>query len=83
MEAGEELIGGCRAADFGALLKREHPQPGPREIEGRHEAVVAATDDDRVVVHLGYPQSLAPGGAAYPANPDGGGRVLHLCGQYN
>ena len=48
-EAREELLGHGRATEHRALLEDEGLQTGPRQIGRADEAVVSATDDDRVV----------------------------------
>src|SRR5262249_52796748 len=42
------LLGDARATEEMAALEHEHGEPGPREIAGGREAVVAAADDDHV-----------------------------------
>ena len=51
LEAGEHLLGDRGAAEHVPPLEHEHLPPGAREIGRVDEAVVAAADDDRVVVH--------------------------------
>ena len=41
-----------RAADVRAALEHQHLEAGAREIAGRHQAVVAGADDDRVEPRL-------------------------------
>ena len=52
-EAREDLLGDGRAAEDWPPLEDERPQPGPREVGGADEAVVAAADHDGVVA-LGH-----------------------------
>ena len=54
-EAREDLLGDRRAAEDVALFEDQGLHPGPGEIRGADEAVVAAADDDRVVA-LGQPE---------------------------
>ena len=56
-EAREDLLGDGRAAEHVALLEDERLHPGAGEVGGADEAVVAATDDDRVV---GLGQGMRP-----------------------
>ena len=49
-EARVELLAHRRAAQDVAPLEHEHLAPGPGQVGGAGEAVVAAADDDRVVV---------------------------------
>ena len=63
-KALEHLLSDRRTADEVAAFEHEHPAPGRGEICGRGQAVVAAADDDDVVLH----------GAILPTdlyNPDG------------
>ena len=52
-EAGEHLFGHRGAAEDVAALEHEHLPPGAGEIGRRCQAVVAAADDDRVILHCG------------------------------
>ena len=47
---GERALQGAGAAEPLAALEHEHAAPGPRQVGGRGEPVVAAADDDRVPV---------------------------------
>ena len=58
-EARPELLGDRRAADEVAPLEDERPQPGLGEVGAVGQAVVAATDDDRVVGPVGLRLALA------------------------
>jgi hypothetical protein len=48
-EAGVELLRNCRSADVGMRFADADSHPGPTEIPGADQAVVAAADDHRVV----------------------------------
>ena len=52
-EAGPELLGDRRAADEVAALEDERAQAGLGQVRAVRQAVVAATDDDRVVGPVG------------------------------
>ena len=58
-EAREQLLGDGRAAQDVALLEDERLHPGPGQVRGADQAVVAAADDDRVVA-LGQPLPPRP-----------------------
>ncbi len=58
-EARPELLGDRRAADQVASLEDERPQPGLGQVGAVGQAVVAATDDDRVVGPVGLRLALA------------------------
>jgi hypothetical protein len=49
-ETGENLFGDAGTADDVAALEHEHLPACLREVARGHEAVVAAADDDRVVL---------------------------------
>ena len=49
LEAREDLFGDRRAADHVPPLEHQHLAPGPRQVGGVDEPVVAAADDDDVV----------------------------------
>ena len=49
LEAGPQLLGDRCAADQVPSLEDEGPQPSLRQVGAVYQAVVAATDDDRVV----------------------------------
>ena len=51
LEAGKDLFRHGGTADPGPALEHQHLFPGARQIGGRHEAVVASADHDRVVAH--------------------------------
>ena len=61
-EAREELLGDRGAAEDVALLEDERLQPGPGQVGGADEPVVAAADDDRVVA-LGQAEFLLISGS--------------------
>jgi hypothetical protein len=48
-EPGHDLLGDGGAAEDVAPLQHDDAQPGPGQVRGADEAVVAASDDDRVV----------------------------------
>ena len=50
LEAGMELFRDRGAAYYRAPLQHQRLQPGPRQIEGRDQGVMAPTDDDDVAV---------------------------------
>ena len=52
-EARAELLGDRRAADEVAALEDQRPEPGLGQVGAVDQAVVAATDDDRVVGPVG------------------------------
>ena len=52
LEAGMQLLGDRGAADQLAPLEDQGPQAGLREVGAVDEAVVAAADDDRVVLDV-------------------------------
>ena len=52
-EAPREHLARRRAADLRACLHDVHVEPGPSEICRRHQAVVATTDDDHVMIVTG------------------------------
>jgi hypothetical protein len=52
-EPGHDLLGHRRAAEHVPTLEHDRPEPGPCQVRGAHEAVVAPADDDRVVA-LGH-----------------------------
>ena len=52
LEAGKDLFGDGGAAEHVAPLEHEHLPSRAREIRGVDQAVVAAADDDGVVVHV-------------------------------
>ena len=67
-EAREDLLGHGRAAEDVAPLEDERLHPGPGQVRGRDQPVVAAADDDRVVpLRHASPRSGAGTRAAYPA----------------
>jgi hypothetical protein len=45
-----ELLGHRRAADHRAAFEHAYPQPGAGEVERADQPVVAAADDQRVVL---------------------------------
>ena len=59
-----ELLGDRRATDEVAALQHAHLQAGAGEIGGADQAVVAAADDEDIVViaitHAGTPRGLVP-----------------------
>ena len=48
--AGRDLLGDCGAADHVAALEHKRPQPALGEVGRRGQPIVAAADDDGVVV---------------------------------
>ncbi len=49
LETGEDLLGYGSATHHVAPLQDHNLQAGLRQIRGRHQAVVAATDDDSII----------------------------------
>jgi hypothetical protein len=56
-KAREELLGDRRTAEDMPLLEHDCPHPGPRQVRGADEPVMATADHDRVVA-LGHAPSV-------------------------
>src|SRR4029453_15079173 len=61
-EAGVDLLGGDGSADARQPLEDQDLQAVGGEIAGRDEPIVAAADDDDVVLEISH-ELLGPGGA--------------------
>src|SRR5436190_7246109 len=59
LEAGKNLLGDRRAAEHMTPLKHQHTLARARQISRIHQAVVAAADDDDVVVRFHVAQAVS------------------------